>query len=380
VYVGGVGVDRLVGEYLAALLSLKRLGYPSNLVNEELTFRQAVQRTAYRAQGLNANLWLHLGQGFMHGVAQVKGGCAGSLLRCAYAQRISRVLSGGATTSDIHRHGKNGFLFSSLNTAIGKWNGAVRDLTERELAVILLAGRTGARDLLTSDFLEWSLARIAQSLQYLRNWGIPRENLLDAHYTFDRGWRHNGFSTQLSNWVRPTYEPLNDVVLSRAAMALSPADRMQGRLGDGLVREFADERASNVPYVSTETDLRAVRELFSDCSIMGFIREARAAVRNSQISPMDTVLVPNQRRNYRNAGGTGDQELIGGFIVEAMGALGCAHRAWDVLDRKAIFNLATSVGFRRHVDCRSIISLLCWALGDLDEKPFEVPMIARVGS
>ncbi|MBO6504281.1 MAG: hypothetical protein JJ850_11705 [Kordiimonadaceae bacterium] len=324
VFTGGPegGPDRGVANRLINHFDLKRSGFLSNVGPGEIIDPiAATARAAFRSMG-SSNLF-HTGLGVerLSNVAQVRGGCAEARTKSFFP------------STKPHQQKKMQSYHRSLAASEG-WSLRLKQLLRAasttftaQFAAQLISRSRFTHQLFTDEFLHQAARAFEHQIDWLLAQDISEANVKDAYYLADRGWRHSGFTVQVINDSRPTFEPLNDVRLVSAQAALSVDDRDRARLTYDIMTQFGVPGLIEVPFAASDWPV----ELMSDPQKL-----VRAELSKMTAQPVNAEALTRPQgdiRGIHNLGRQAYMEAVQYHFLELAGDLERSSSVWSILDR-----------------------------------------------
>ncbi len=336
VFTGGpaTGPDRAIAYRLINKLGLHRASFLSNVGPDEIIDpTNAMARAVYRSMGSSNLYHTALGTERLHGVAQVRGGCAEARTKSFFtnqeAKKRRRMLA---------YHQK----VTGVSWWQQQWNRFVRfgkpGLPQEFAAQLLSRGKPSHR-FFTEDFLIHAASAFSDQIIWLKEQGVGDCNLMDAHYIADRGWRHGGFTVQVMNDSGPTFEPLNDIRLVAAQNALQTQDKEQARLAFDLLRQFGETGLLEMPFAETNWPIQWLNNAQ---------KERRAELGNVPSTPVDAEALTPRRgtiEGIHNLGRSPYMKHVQAHFLELAGDTDISSSVWQFLDRENLLQTVKSGGF-----------------------------------
>jgi hypothetical protein len=333
VHVGGRGEDFRIGEAVRQALGLRRIERPSTVQDRAASPLDEIHQVTSRLRGTCVTHFGDPGRTAQRRIGHVRGACAGSILRTAYAIRLAR------STSDI-LNGNPGDVCTMLARVME---------SPQALASALQARNLKHRFLFHREFVRENVQRMEAQLSSILDLGVPWENILDVHYCCDRGWRQNGMPTRYANQLRATFEPQNDPLLARAAMTAPLIHRFIGGFTADLMNVFTVSELGGIPYAN--------HPYLGDKPLNGTPTHSREATKN-------TAMEISLRRTVTRA------------ALDLAATLPYSDELWEFLKRRELIDWldhSTSVADDEDFHfVRSLLASLIWRTSDTAPAPFEL--------
>lgn len=319
------GTDRHIAYQLINHLGLKRSTFPSNVGPDEVIDPiSAAARAAYRSMGSSNLYHASLGTERINNMVQVRGGCAEGrtksfLLTPSQRQQMKMLAYLDAT------EGNTGWI-SRIQKRVGNH---FASFATCYIAQLMRRG-CYAHGLFTPDFLQNAVSAFRYQIEWLLNEGIGETDLRDAHYIYDRGWRHAGFTVQVMNDCRPTFEPLNDVRLIAAQSKLSSGDRDQAKLSFDLLTRFDTPGLTELPFADTDWP----NQLLSSAQ-----KAVRADLANTSAQPIEPELILARRgksNDINNIGRLAFMAAVQDHFLELASGIEASSEVWHMLNRESL--------------------------------------------
>lgn len=324
VFTGGAkkSSDRQIANALINRFGLKRSEFLSNVaIDEDIDPVTAMARAAYRSMGTSNLFHTALGSKKLMNVAQVRGGCAEGRTKSFFASP-DRAKQRKMLNRLRKIEGQKGW--SSFLTGLSS-----PSFPDRFRAQLLARGKRG-HDLFTQPFLKEAALSFQDQLEWLTNEGIGEDDLADAYYVSDRGWRHGGFPVQVMNDCRPTFEPLSDVRLLLAQSSLPKAARENAKLVYDLMNECAERDLLEIPFADTNWPLCL------GASTSTGNRERWLEGRTAPVPADSLVPTPGVIEGLHNLGKNQYMQRVQQHFLELADGLSKASDVWGFLDREAV--------------------------------------------
>lgn len=336
VFTGGpaTGPDRATANRLINQLGLQRASFLSNVgADENIDPTRAMARAAYRSMGSSNLYHTALGTEQLHGVAQVRGGCAEARTKSFFtnqgSQKQRRMLAYHQKVSGV----------SWWRQRWGRFAGMSEPGLHQEFAAQLLSRGKPSHRFFTDEFLLSAASAFSDQIMWLKEQGVEECGLMDAHYVADRGWRHGGFTVQVTNDSRPTFEPLNDIRLMAAQNALQTQDKEQARLAFDLLCQFGESSLVEMPFAETSWPM----QWLSNAQ-----KNRRAELSGAPSTPADAEALTPRRgtiQGIHNLGRTSYMKHVQAHFHQLAGDTDISSSIWQFLDRENLLQTIKSDGF-----------------------------------
>lgn len=243
--------DVVIPDAIASECGMSYAPFPQNFDGEEITPLDFARRAVFRHQGHSTIFNYELGRYQVTNVVRIRGG-VGEFVRAVYNPKIKnstrwrmrrtlKALGCGQYHSALHHAGLSG----GLQLPSGNKLSLLAFLVSRSLGP--------RRDFFTATFKKELTRNVYAQLETLLDIGVEESSLLNGLYLIDRSRRHYGFSSQLLNLSRPSFEPLANYDLWRFASQFDRHERADGVPIHQLMSTLSKKLLS-FPYASSPFD------------------------------------------------------------------------------------------------------------------------------
>ena len=328
VFLGGSkeGADQKAASRLVEHYNLDSVSFLSTLgPDEEISAIEAARRAAYRFMGTSNHYQADLGNMRLTGVAQVRGGSSEartrSFFQLPHGKRRRKV-------SSYSRHlRKNASPFGFLKDVFDFSTNSENHRKKSLVATLLARGRP-KHHLFKNEFLQDAYQSIFENIEWLSDNNVAHENLADAYYIFDRGWRHCGFPVQVMNDSKTVFEPLNDIAVLEAHFALNEHERKSARVAYDLFESFKVNDLLELPFEGSlwpENRFSASQRLR---------RQELSRISTEKKPPRAIVAEAGRIENRQTLGAVNYMQAVQPYMLDVVSSLPTHHSCWDYLHRE----------------------------------------------
>lgn len=320
--------DYEVASNLVSYYDLDSAYFPSNIAaKEHISPVDVARRAAYRYMGTSNLYQSDVGLNTLSGVAKVRGGSAEGRTKAFFlypdGKRKRMILRYGR----VIKHGWG--EVSELHRAVSKFIPNYQKREKLLTAMIMSRGKRG-HFLFRTEFLQSAYKSVLSNIEWLREHDVAAENLADAYYIFDRGWRHCGFPVQVMNGYRTTFEPLNNIALLEAQFSLKTEGRQKARVSFDLFENFKVESLVEIPFENSTWP----EEFFNSEGL-----DRRAALSNissPKVSHQWITDTPGNAESIHTLGRSRYMREVKEYMLELATGLPVSHECWDYLKREEL--------------------------------------------
>lgn len=327
VFLGGTtgGADQQAASRLVEHYNLDSVQFLSTIGSEERILAiDTARRAAYRFMGTSSLYQSDLGESHLTGVAQVRGGSSEartrSFFRLPRGKKRRKALAYDRRINSDSQFSLFEYLFKF------RIDKAKRE-KEQLVAALISRGRP-KHHLFRREFIKDAHQSITKNIEWLAENNVARENLADAFYIFDRGWRHCGFPVQVMNDSKTVFEPLNDITVLEAHFALQENERTSARVAFDLFELFDQKDLLEMPFADSswpETRFSNPQRL----------RRQELSRISAQKKPARSILGPaGFIENRQTLGNVNYMRAVQPFMLDIVSGIPTHHSCWDYLHRE----------------------------------------------
>lgn len=205
--------DTLIPNLIAKKYSLKRAGYQHNFNGESVTSQQLAKRAVFRQQGQATTYNYALGRNRVTGLCRIRGG-VGEIMRTMYSIRGQKSLKWKLkhflashkpenTVDRIHFFKPRRKRLFSVDADLSL------------MALLFTYRIKGKAEAFTIEFQRVIYEQTLHTLETMAGLGLENNQLFNGLYLSSRSRRHFGYTSQMFNQIRPSFEPLANIDLWR---------------------------------------------------------------------------------------------------------------------------------------------------------------------
>jgi hypothetical protein len=364
----GVSADVSIPNAIATKLALQYAPFPQNFGGEQLDYLDLIKRAVFRQQGQSTIYNFELGRYAIDQVARIRGG-VGEITRLAYPLNIPRSLVGRYKTlfkGVVSREQRA--LDNLRNLALNHWSLGEQDVNG--LAYILHRRISRRSEYFTNEFHRDSYKNIKQFIEELRAAGVPNALLANAYYLTDRSRRHFGYTSQMLNIVRPSFEPLADSQLWELAKHYTFLELKNGDMVHDLFCRL-DQSLLSIPIDSSSLKNHKGFTLY-DPSYNPIADFTTAGIKH-----IDDAILPEGDVTSENF--SGHAAIVAPhhkFFLELLFDQGPDSPVWSYLERTAFEKLHSRENWQKALSRNGLMFLrlfygLIWINGLEQETPID---------
>lgn len=357
--------DRAIPDMMVEKLGLFYADFPENYNGEAVTQNDLAKRAVYRQQGQSTVYNFELGQYRLEGVCRIRGG-VGEILRTMFSAAPNRTFGWRLRKAWQGMKGKTPRLEAYASSFL-------KNLFSDDYASLtslrLVARAEKYAQYLEPDFMKEAFCTVESQLANLQNNGFSKGQLLNAYYLTDRSRRHFGFTSQMLNDVRPSFEPLASLSLWHLACSYDEGTRKNLQLLYELFQAL-DPEILDFPF--PDKSLKGTTMPFVHFEKEPVITEPlpKRPIRSCpEVVLKDTL-------EQSSAEGVHEREMqnLKALLQELVCSLNSNHDVWQVLKRQSLMELCQSAEFDQAVlkDAqffKRITYGMLWVLYEEDHVP-----------